>query len=289
VKRGSPLSKKNKYQRLTREDMVSLFTERGSFEACALSLGTSTANFRKQWWEIVGSKPISTPLQEPVLQDSTFVLDLEYHHDDFYQVGVCSDIHFGSVSQQPTALEAFYDECRTRNIQDVFLAGDLVEGSGTFRGAPFKVFLTEKRAILDYIVANYPRNGIITHMIGGNHDQNFYRKNGFCACSCIAKKRYDIIFRGYRDATFLVGKNRLTVHHGAGSKSSIRDNRSNIMLLGHYHVFKIITEGNCNVIQLPAFHALAPIVGGIILTFKNDQSFSPIVELLEFPRIVDDY
>jgi predicted phosphodiesterase len=271
--------------------MVSLFTERGSFEACALALGMTTANFRKMWWEIVGSKPIvvSAPL-EPVLQDSTFVLDLDYHHADFYQVGVCSDVHLTSLYQQPTRLQEFYEACRDRDIDTIFMAGDLCEGTGNYRGKPFQTFIQDKRAIIDYVVSQYPLVPTIkTIYIGGNHDMSLYRAQGFDLCKCVAKRRSDMIFKGYRDATFLIGTTRITMHHGAGIASAIRANRSNIALLGHYHTLKV-TENfhDAFLIQLGAFHSGSPNIGGIVLTFK-DGGKAPTIEPIEYSRIIDDY
>jgi UDP-2,3-diacylglucosamine pyrophosphatase LpxH len=270
--------------------MVALFRERGSFEACALVLGTSTSNFRKRWWEIVGSKPVSSPPLEPVLQDSTFVLDLDYHHDDFYQVGVCSDVHLTSLFQQPTRLQEFYETCRDRDITTIFMAGDLCEGTGNYRGQPFQTFIQDKRAILDYVVSQYPMIPTIkSYFVGGNHDLSFARSQGFDICKCVAKRRPDMIFKGYRDATLLIGTTRITLHHGAGIASAIRSNRSNIALLGHYHTFKI-TENfhDAFLVQLGAFHAGSPNLGGIVLTFK-DSGKAPTVEQIEYSRIVDDY
>jgi hypothetical protein len=121
----------------------------------------------------------------------------------------------------------------------------------------------------------------------GNHDSSIYRNFGFDVGACIAKQRLDMLFRGYRDATFIIGKTRITLHHGAGSASAAR--KSNIVLLGHYHTYKQLDQHGAITIQLPAFHALAPAVAGIVLTFQDDPSFLPIVELIEFPRIIEDY
>ncbi len=276
-----------KHRKLSREDMLSLFAERGSFEACSLALGTSTSNFRKMWWEVVGSKPISKPLSTTLLQEAVFPLELD---GPPYQVGCVSDPHLTSVHQQPTALDAFYDECHSRDIHNVFLAGDLIEGTGNYRGMAFQTFVNGKEAVADYFAAHYPRvEGITTLYIGGNHDQSVHSKYSWDVCSAIAHKRSDMFFRGYRSATFLVngGAIRLTMHHGAGAASQVRANQSDILLLGHYHVYKIVEDFHgAYCLQLPAFHAMAPAIGGVILTFGKGK---PVIEFLQYDRIIDDY
>lgn len=268
--------------------LLEIFREKGSYEACALSMGISVHGFRKMWWSVVGAKPITIEERDPLPTDITSELDLE-HVDNCYTVGCVSDTHLCGVNQQPTALQAFYKLCEERGITTVFMAGDLIEGTGSYRGTPFQTFINDKDAIIEYVADTYPCvTGITTVGILGNHDMSVYKKHGIDIGRHVNNHRPDLTFYGHRNANFQIGENRITLHHGPGVASSIRTYQSDIAILGHYHTYKKTDNfHDACLIQLGAFHAMSPDITGVILTFAQGEQ--PGVELIRYQKLIDDY
>ena len=212
------------------------------------------------------------------------------------KIGVVSDVHFGSIYQQPTALHDFYKFCEERGVQHMFNVGDVVEGNGQqYRGQIYEMFVHGADQIEDYIVANYPSiPDITTYFIGGSHDNSFWKTQGYSILKHIGDKRKDMKFLGLDLASITIGKVKITLQHGSGGVAYARSykmqkiindmpprDRPHILLLGHYHVPSILPRyAGVYGFQLECFQAqtsylkgkgLHPSIAGIILTIHHNK------------------
>lgn len=212
-----------------------------------------------------------------------------------FKIGVVSDTHLGSTQQQLTLLKQSYKEFKEEGIKIVFHTGDVVEGDGKlFKGQIYEMFQHGSDAMIEYTIANYPKEkGITTYMIGGSHDYSFFKSGGTDVLQAIAKKRKDIKYLGMFGAYFNIGGIVIYIMHGDGGGAYARsykmqkiieqfppDKKPNILLLGHYHVNNMLPNYR-NVVgcQLSCFQTqthylrakgLGPDVGHVILEIFPD-------------------
>jgi predicted phosphodiesterase/predicted transcriptional regulator len=112
-------------------------------------------------------------------------------------IGLVSDTHFCSKTQQLTFLNEVYDIFEERGIETVYHCGDLTDGYGMRREQQFEVFKHGADEFVEYVVENYPRRkGITTKFISGNHDHSFIKSSGLDICNSIAQQRYDMVYLG---------------------------------------------------------------------------------------------
>ena len=114
------------------------------------------------------------------------------------EIGVVADTQIGNKHQQITHLHNFYDLCHDRGIQVMVNCGDVVDGNGRcYKGQIYDLFLHGSDAQVKYAVDLYPkRKGMITYLLGGNHDESFYKSEGTEILQRIADKRDDLPYLG---------------------------------------------------------------------------------------------
>jgi predicted phosphodiesterase len=214
-----------------------------------------------------------------------------------FSLGIVSDTHFGSTCQQITLLHEAYKIMAEKGIKQVLHAGDVTEGNGKqHKGQIYEMFLHGADNMADYVVKNYPRiKGIKTHIIGGSHDDSFFKEDGTNILARIAERRRDIKYHGMYGAYMEFGNIKIYLMHGNKGVAYARSykmqkiieqfppkNKPNILLLGHYHV-ECYLPNYRNVIglQLPCFQTqtnylraggLSPEIGFIILHVQPDAN-----------------
>ena len=167
------------------------------------------------------------------------------------EIGIVSDTQIGSKCQQITHLNRFYDVCYDRGIKVMLNCGDVVEGNGkVYRGQAYDMFLHGADAQQDYTIDAYPkRRGMVTYMIGGNHDESFYKTDGNEILKKIADKRDDLLYLGMYGAHLKLGDIKIYMMHGAAGVAYARSyklqkiieqmapqTKPHILFAGHWHV-----------------------------------------------------
>jgi predicted phosphodiesterase len=167
------------------------------------------------------------------------------------EIGIVSDIQIGNKHQQLTHLNRFYDFCYDRGIQTMLNCGDVVDGNGkVYRGQVYDLFLHGADAQENYTVDAYPkRKGMITYMIGGNHDESFYKSDGNEILRHIADRRDDLLYLGMYGAHLTLGNIKIYMMHSAGGVAYARSyklqkiieqmapqKKPHILFAGHWHV-----------------------------------------------------
>ena len=129
--------------------------------------------------------------------------------------------------------------------------GDVVEGNGkVYRGQLYDMFVHGATAHRDYAVQTYPkRKGMTTYIIGGNHDESFYRSEGYEIVKHVAEKREDLEYLGMYGAHLNVGNIKIYMMHGAAGVAYARSyklqkiieqmapqKKPHLLFSGHWHV-----------------------------------------------------
>lgn len=170
---------------------------------------------------------------------------------DRIKFGVVSDTHLCSKECALDELHLAYDYFEREGITTVLHGGDLVAGMGIFPLQHLYITHHSFEDQRDFSVANYPRrDGITTHIIGGNHDlEGDFGKAGCDPVSAFADRRDDVNYLGAYSA-WLELANGAYVHmlHGKGGvgyalsykmqkiiESYPPGRKPAALILGHYH------------------------------------------------------
>ena len=191
-----------------------------------------------------------------------------------FEIGVVSDTHLGSQYQQITFLKDFYRKCAERKIRKILHAGDLVEGNGKqYRGQMYEMFIHGADAMVKYAVNNYPKEkGITSYVIGGSHDESYWKNEGYDILKAISGQRKDIKYLGMHGAYLKLGNINVYLMHGTSGVAYARSykmqkiieqispqNKPHILLLGHYHVANHLPMyRNVEGFQLGCFQSQTP-------------------------------
>jgi len=134
------------------------------------------------------------------------------------EIEICfvSDLHYGSIFDNPELMLEIYKECLRRGIYSIFCAGDLTDGFYPDRqGYDKRQKIKGYDAMLEYVINIHPYSeSIVFYTIAGNHDKTFLNLNNKDICEDIAKIRSDIVYLGNDFANVLVDKIRLHINHG---------------------------------------------------------------------------
>ena len=331
-----------KLQNWTLEEMEDLFNELGSYRKCAKVANTTHGTWIRHYKEKKQidktcekltkylPKEINTAIEKvqdsgyfvtkkPLKRGYNFDLDIETTENNIYKIGIVSDTHMGSRYQQLESLWKFYEKCDNEGITTIFHAGDLSDGVNIYNGQQHEIFLHGERAQAQYIIDNYPEiSGMTTEIVGGNHDESFYKRYGSDICYDVAVQRPDIHYKGFYLANFNIDDINICLHHGDGgvayarsykpqkiALSKIEDKNTitpDIVALGHYHCSCILPDYiGIYMIQMPCFQAatpsymgrkgLTPDIGGIILEFEESDGklVSTKTQYVKYNPKDDDY
>lgn len=230
---------------------------------------------------------------------------------------VIGDTQFGSKYTQITALNEFYDICKSRGIKSVYHTGDITDGLKMRVGHEYELYAISADEIRDDVVKNYPkRDGIKTYFITGNHDASIYKQVGYDIGAAISALRPDLKYLG-RDCAVINLTPHCTLelrHPWDGTAYALSykvqkmieamesDSKPNILAVGHYHKAEYLFYRNVHTLQTGCFQSQTPWergkgisihIGGWIVTIRVDKngtikSFAP--EFIPYyTSIKDDY
>jgi len=141
---------------------------------------------------------------------------LKSEDDGWCRFGLVSDTHLGSKKQQISALRDFYRELKARGITKAFHSGDWVAGKNIYRGQEYELFLHSMREQKEYLIQEYPNEGIETIGIVGNHDFAWSALAGDSILEMAAMVRPDIKIVGEYQAFVEWNGFRFSLHHPDG-------------------------------------------------------------------------
>jgi len=200
-----------------------------------------------------------------VIKNNKYSLDLNGESKVIF--GVTSDNHFCNKLQQLTFLKSFYRLCKERGAKRVFNAGDVTEGH--FKRRPDHIYEIMGGKIgvddqADYVAEVYPyEEGIITDVIGGNHDETHIQNGGADVLKRVANQRNDFNYLGNGSATIQITKNcsvRL-IHPLDGATYALSysaqkyvdsiqgGEKPDILLIGHHHKAMYLFYRNIHILE----------------------------------------
>jgi predicted phosphodiesterase len=215
---------------------------------------------------------------------------------------IVSDTHLCSRQERLDELKTFYEICRKTGVKHVLHAGDLMEGSGRiYRGQMNDIHTYGAIRQVNYCVDNYPKvEGITTYLIGGNHDESFYKENGTDVCELFCAKREDFEYLGQYQADVTLGDVKFRLLHSdkAGAyaisyhsqkiaEQIASGNKPHIFINGHWHTSFMFWYRNMHIFSAGTFQgqtdfmmrkALNPAIGGWICSVRVGNE-DPVVAL----------
>lgn len=285
-----------KINEMSFEEMDDMYRKFGSFRACSREMGISHHTFIKYYNN--RKNDVHNKNNEHVLtRDNSININIDSCDDRKCRIGLVSDTHIGSKYQQIYSLYEFYDKCEDEGVDVVLHAGDLSDGFGMYNGQVFELFALSERDQENYIVKHYPKiDGVKTIVIGGNHDESFWKKNGSDICYNVCNRRPDMQYNGFYISNININGVNIRLHHGDGGTAYARSYKPqrlamscienenilnpDILVIGHYHSSCILPQFlGIYTVQMPGFQAqtpnymgrkgLNPDIGGIILEVEK--------------------
>lgn len=207
--------------------------------------------------------------------------------------GVVSDTHLGSRYCQMSFLRWTYDHFKKNGAKFVLHAGDIVDGEGVYAGQSYEICAHGFDEQLEYAVVNYP-NTLPTYFITGNHCLSFFEKKGGADIGkALEKQREDLHYLGQLGAFVYIGQAKVYLVHPSGAppyaisyrgqklvENMSTENKSNVMILGHYHQSYTFFVRNTYLIggggfqgQTPYLRrkAVFPVIGGYLIEIELDH------------------
>jgi predicted MPP superfamily phosphohydrolase len=123
-----------------------------------------------------------------------------------------SDCHFGAIFERLDLIENIYNYAITNGINNVFNAGDLIQGYNEEHSFSNRIFSVSEQ--LDYVIKNYPYdNRIYNYILLGNHDFNSVKYYGFDISKQLENKRIDFTILGYLYGFIKANNDYICLHH----------------------------------------------------------------------------
>lgn len=214
-------------------------------------------------------------------------INLDNANSDYIKFGIVSDTHIGSKYQQLSALYDFYEKCKDEKVDVIFHAGDWVAGRGIYKGQEYDLFLHSMKEQREYLAEKYPKIGIKTIGITGNHDESWTAIAGEQLINLAAEQRGDIEIVAEYQAFVNFGGFRICLYHPDSGQayaisyklqklveSFTAENLPDIVIMGHFHQKEYVTIRSVECFQAACFEAqtpyevrknLHPVIGGWIV------------------------
>ena len=187
-----------------------------------------------------------------------------------------SDSHLCNEVQQLHMINEIYKEAHKRGIDTVLHFGDITDGD--YQNRPdhrYALFRLGADRQKDYVVDHWPKvDGIVTHVISGNHDETHNKNGGIKIVKAICESRDDFEYEGSERAIFSPKESPKTniemYHPGGGCSASLSyksqkyiekmepGNKPNAMGIGHYHQSHFLSYRNVIAIIVPCLTAKTP-------------------------------
>jgi predicted phosphodiesterase len=237
---------------------------------------------------------------------------LKSEDDGWCRFGLVSDTHLGSKKQQISALRDFYRELKARGITKAFHSGDWVAGKNIYRGQEYELFLHSMREQKEYLIQEYPNEGVETIGIVGNHDFAWSALAGDSILEMAAMVRPDIKIVGEYQAFVEWNGFRFSLHHPDGGQayaisyklqklveSFTAENLPDFVVMGHFHQKEYVTIRGVECFQPGCFEAqspylirknLHPAIGGWIVEAQRKENRTHIIaEFLSYKPLERDW
>lgn len=193
------------------------------------------------------------------------------------RLGICSDLHCGSLYARLDAFVQFLRLCESERVDRVLVAGDIMEGWRVYKGQEFELHAHGYTRQLEAMRNTIPRVRVPVDFITGNHDMSFKKEVGAAVGDSIQQALSGWAWRGDESAEldFRVGGKLLRVglSHPGGTGSSYAlsyrpqkiaealpgGRKPHLLAIGHYHKAEFVPQyRNIALLQCGAFQSQTP-------------------------------
>jgi len=228
----------------------------------------------------------STARQAPVILNSRL-------KGKTFKFGLVSDTHLGSKFEAINELHTFYEICKERKVDFMLHSGDMVDGAASMH----KGFLYDLHKLgaddqIQYVIEQYPNNGLVTYYILGNHDLSHEKANGTNIAKPISTARPDMIYLGDVEEDLVMNGIKIRLYHAGNGAYAISypmqkyinaiqgGNKPNVICAGHLHSSYYLPYRNIHAIGSGCFEwqttwmrskGIQVVVGGWIVTIKHSK------------------
>lgn len=189
------------------------------------------------------------------------------HHHEWGKgrrlIGLMGDTHIGSKYCDYDVLNDVYRRFKAEGVEAVYHCGDMTEGYNRRKGQAFECDLHGADEQVRGVVERYPKIGVTTHFITGDHDSWHMDNGGVDVGKAIRLQRPDMDYLGAMSATVKLGKNTtlMLMHPASGTAYAISykpqkivealsgGEKPNILAIGHYHKSEYLFYRNVHVFQ----------------------------------------
>lgn len=215
------------------------------------------------------------------------------------RIGFVTDNHLGSRYERLDVLNALYDIFKSKGIDTVYNAGNVIDGEARFNKFDIHTYGMENQC--NYFAQKYPkRDGIKTYFITGDDHEGWYvQREGvnigkFMESKAHEHGRDDLVYLGHMEHDIILKAPKgsavlRVIHPGGGSsyaysytsqkivESYSPGEKPNIVLGGHYHKASYnfirgvhFVQGGCTMDQSPFMRKkrLEAHVGGWICEYE---------------------
>lgn len=160
-----------------------------------------------------------------------------------------SDLHIGSIFENPKLLKIVYNYAKTHDCHIIFNGGDLVEG--IYPDAPYPPKNPTLESQAKKVLRIHPFDPNITcFMLYGNHDYRGLIDEGFDISKYIEERRYDLVSLGYGECVIHLKDDAIAITHDLKKTcKNVVSNNVSAVYRGHSHKSK--TRDN-KIIYIPA-------------------------------------
>lgn len=193
------------------------------------------------------------------------------------RLGVCSDLHIGSMFERSDALTQFLRLCDSEKVDRVMVPGDILDGHRVYKGQEFEIYAHGFDRQIKAAEDKIPKIKTPVEFIAGNHDLSFKVQAGALVGDQLQAKLPGWTWRGDEAAAidFRVGGRvvRVGLAHPGGTGSSYAisyrpqkmaeslpgGQKPNVLLIGHYHKAEHIPAyRNITLVQAGTFQSQTP-------------------------------
>ncbi|NIV28412.1 MAG: hypothetical protein GWN58_02520, partial [Anaerolineae bacterium] len=129
-----------------------------------------------------------------------------------------SDLHFGSIHHQGSALRHFAQSAADMGCRHCLVCGDITHGVGMYRGIEMDLYAYGADEQISAVNQGLPRiEGFHWYLQGGNHDESHYKADGTNVVRRLCELRDDCTYVGFAksDVPLMPGK-AIRLYHPRG-------------------------------------------------------------------------
>lgn len=202
---------------------------------------------------------------------------------DHLKLLLLSDTHLCSKYDRLDILRYLYAKAEDLGVKHVLHSGDFTDGKSNRPEHIYELKEHSYEGQIDYCVEKYPTFNGKTYVIGGNHDEWWYKATGSEIVKAIANRRDDIVYLGSNVADLKINGLKIRLYHGKGGVAYAKSykiqkyldsiplhERPQILQTGHIHQSFYMKQDDTHCFQTSCLEDLTPYSKS--QGFANDKS-----------------